>query len=77
MTKKELVEILSQYDDDMLILMPGYESGFDLTGYVTSSHALKMPVDWWDGEYHVSNDAKLTPNAILLHPIERENEKSS
>ena len=75
MTKKELVEILSQYDDDMLILIPGYESGFDLTGYVTSSHALKMPVDWWDGEYHVSNDGKLTPNAILLHPIERDNEK--
>jgi len=25
MTKKELVEILSQYDDDMLILIPGYE----------------------------------------------------
>jgi len=71
MTKKELIELLSQYDDDMLILIPGYESGYDLTGYVTSSHALKMSVDWWDGEYHVSNDAKLTPNAILLHPKER------
>lgn len=77
MTKKELVEILEQYDDDMLILIPGYESGFDLTGYVTSSHALKMPdVHWYDGEYHVSNDDKLTPNAILLHPRERENEES-
>ena len=77
MTKKELVEILSQYDDDMLILIPGYESGFDLTGYVTSSHVMKIPdTDWWDGEYMVSKDSQLTPNAILLHPIERENEKS-
>ena len=77
MTKKELVEVLSQFDDDMLILIPGYESGFDLTGYITSSHVMKLSdTDWWDGEYMVSKDSQLTPNAILLHPIERENEKS-
>lgn len=74
MTKKELVEVLSQFDDDMLILIPGYESGFDLTGYVTSSHVMKIPdAHWYDGEYEVSKDSQLTPNAILLYPIEREN----
>ena len=76
MTKKELVEILSQYDDDMLILIPGYESGFNLTGYVTSTLVMKRPrANWWDGEYLVSNDSQLTPNAVLLHPRERENGK--
>ena len=75
MTKKELVEILSQYDDDMLILIPGYESGFDLTGYITSSHVMKLPdVEWYDGEYVVSTNSQLAPNAVLLNPIERENE---
>lgn len=72
MTKKELVEILSQYDDDMLILIPGYESGFDLTGYITSSHVMKIPdASWYDGEFEVSSDSQLTPNGILLHPRER------
>lgn len=75
MTKKELVEILNQYDDDMIILIPGYESGFDLTGYITSSHVNKLPdVEWYDGEYEVLKNSPLTPNAILLNPIERENE---
>jgi len=72
MTKKELIELLSQYDDDMLILIPGYESGYDLTGNITSSHAMKLPdVSWYDGEYDVSKDSQLTPNAILFHPRER------
>ena len=76
MTKKELVEILSQYDDDMLILIPGYENGFNLTGYVTSTLVMKRPkASWWDGEYLVLNDSQLTPNGILLHPRERENGK--
>lgn len=76
MRKKELVEILSQYDDDMLILIPGYENGFNLTGYVTSTLVMKRPrASWWDGEYLVLNDSQLTPNGILLHPIERENGK--
>ena len=76
MTKKELVDILSQYDDDMLILIPGYENGFNLTGYVTSTLVMKKPrVNWWDGEYLVLNDSQLTPNGILLHPRERENGK--
>jgi hypothetical protein len=76
MTKKELVEILSQYDDDMLILIPGYENGFNLTGYVTSTLVMKRPrANWWDGEYLVLNDSQLTPNGILLHPRERENGK--
>jgi hypothetical protein len=65
MTKKELVEVLSQFDDDMLILIPGY---------VTSSHVMKIPdAHWYDGEYEVSKDSQLTPNAILLYPIKREN----
>ena len=72
MTKKELVEILSQYDDDMLILIPGYENGFNLTGYVTSTHVMKKPEPmWWDGEFNSSSDSQLTPNGILLHPRER------
>lgn len=76
MTKKELVEILSQYDDDMLILIPGYENGFNLTGYVTSTLVMKRHrASWWDGEYLASNDSQLTPNGILLHPRERENGK--
>ena len=76
MTKKEVVEILSQYDDDMLILIPGYENGFNLTGYVTSTLVMKRPrASWWDGEYLVLNDSQLTPNGILLHPRERENGK--
>jgi hypothetical protein len=72
MTKKELVEILSQYDDDMLILIPGYENGFNLTGYVTSTHVIRKPKPmWWDGEFNSSSDSQLTPNGILLHPRER------
>lgn len=74
MTKKDLVEVLSQFDDDMLILIPGYENGFNLTGYVTSTLVMKRPrANWWDGEYLVLNDSQLTPNAVLLHPREREN----
>jgi hypothetical protein len=73
MTKKELVEILSQYDDDMLVLIPGYENGFNLTGYVTSTHVMKNPKPmWWDGEFNSSSDSQLTPNAVLLHPKERQ-----
>ncbi len=47
MTKKQLVEILSQYSDDMLILIPGYENGFNLTGYITSSNIIKQPNPAW------------------------------
>jgi hypothetical protein len=73
MTKKELVEILSQYDDDMLVLIPGYENGFNLTGYVTSTLVMKKPrANWWDGEFNVLSDSQLTPNGILLHPRERQ-----
>ena len=56
MTKKELVEILGQYDDDMLILIPGYENGFNLTGYVTSTHVMKRPrASWWNGKITLCN----------------------
>lgn len=73
MTKKQLIEALQSYDDDVLILIPGYENGFNLTGYITSTHVMKRPrPNWWDGEYLVSTDSQLTPPAILLHPKRRD-----
>ena len=29
MTKQELIKLLEPYDDDMIVLVPGYENGYD------------------------------------------------
>ena len=69
MTKKQLIEALQSYDDDMLILIPGYENGFNLTGYITSTHVMKRPrPNWWDGEYLVSTDSPFNTTCYIITP---------
>jgi len=73
MTKKELVELLSQYDDDMLILIPGYESGYDDIGHTELANTfMVLDADWYDGEYQIAMDNSLPDNSILLHAKRRD-----
>ena len=71
MTKRELLTILEQYDDDMIVLVPGYENGYDAIDSIEADHTICNPeADWWDGEYQLSM-TQLTPNSILLNAKQR------
>lgn len=73
MTKKQLIEALQSYDDDMQILIPGYESGYDDIGHMELVNTFKVPdADWYDGEYQISMDNTLPDNSILLHAKRRD-----
>jgi len=56
MTKKELIEKLSEYPDDMLILVDGYESGFDDVKDIYPIEAVLVQPEpekssWFSGRY--------------------------
>ena len=71
MTKRELLTILEQYDDDMIVLVPGYENGYDAIDSIETDHTIHDPeADWWDGEYQLSM-TPLSPNSILLNAKQR------
>ena len=71
MTKRELIEAMEQYDDDMIVLFPGYENGYDAIDSVDADHTICNPdSDWWNGEYQITM-TQLTPNSILLNAKHR------
>ena len=71
MTKRELLKALEQYDDDMIVLVPGYESGYDDIDNIEAEHTYFTETEWWDGQYSIST-MPLTPNSILLNVKQRQ-----
>jgi len=52
MTKKELIELLSNYEDDTLILVDGYENGYDDIENITIGGVYpRLAHEWWEGKY--------------------------
>lgn len=53
---RQLRDIIRDLDDDLIVLVPGYEGGFDsveegIIGLVTKAE----PYKWYRGEYDFSN----------------------
>jgi hypothetical protein len=63
MTKKELIEKLTGYPDDTLVVVNGYEGGFDDINGIELLEVIDTTecCDWW-GRYDLDCDNK--PNAI-------------
>lgn len=61
MTVKQLIELLKSEDPDSIVLVEGYESGYDNINKVYQAIVEKNPTkddpeidNYWDGEYEVS-----------------------
>jgi len=73
MTIKELKDKLSEFPDDMTVVVSGYENGYDdiysdvekITVYERSTK------DWWDGKYRnqITNDTELIDVVFLRSRI--------
>jgi hypothetical protein len=67
MTVKELIELLSKEDPDKLVLVTGYEGGFDPLKEVLQIKVKPDPSDnWWDGKYTNYPLEECDIDAILL-----------
>ena len=72
MTVKQLIEQLQKFDPEQIVVVDGYESGFDEVHYVQYIAGLsKSPEDkpYYDGEYQKVNALgveKDTINAVYL-----------
>ena len=73
MTIKELRKTLSYYPDDTIVLVPGYESGFNHIRHAESSHVFEFAsLPYYEGRFQTeidfSGDSKPINehNAILL-----------
>lgn len=52
MTVRELINRLNNEDPDMLVLVDGYESGYDEINSINIENVSgPKKTDWWDGEY--------------------------
>ena len=57
MTVKELRKTLSYYPDDTIVLVPGYESGFDHISHAQSSHVFEFGgLPYYEGRFQESID---------------------
>jgi hypothetical protein len=51
-TKAKLIKMLEEFPDDSIILVEGYENGFDAIAEVTETQARHLPnAEDWDGEF--------------------------
>ena len=67
MTVKELIELLSKEDPNKLVLVTGYEGGFDpLKEVLQIKVKPEQDVSWWDGEYTNYPLEECDIDAILL-----------
>lgn len=67
MTVKELIELLSKEDPDKLVLVSGYESGYEPLKKVYQIKVKHEPTDsWWAGEYEDYPVEECNIEAILL-----------
>lgn len=52
MNVKELIEKLSKYPDDTIVVTEGYENGFnDILEVKTIKLSERNNKEWWDGKY--------------------------
>jgi hypothetical protein len=68
MTVKELREILSQYDDDTVVVVDGYEDGFD-DPTPRLGYAVLRPGDgnvWWSGRHKNAEFAPEGATEVLV-----------
>lgn len=67
MTVKELIELLQKEDPDKLILVTGYESGYDPLKEIRQIKVKYEPTEhWWAGEYEEYPLDECDIDAILL-----------
>ena len=69
MTVKDLRKLLSKYPDDYLVVVPGYEGGYD-SPILKKCGEIKIVKDQnrkdWDGEYDFSVGEPGTIKALFL-----------
>lgn len=67
MTVKQLIELLEMHDPNKLVLVSGYEQGYDILQEVRSIKVKHKPTDkWWAGEYEDYPLEECNIDAILL-----------
>jgi len=67
MTVKELIEILQTQDPNKLVLVSGYEQGYDMLQEVRPIKVKHEPTErWWAGEYEDYPLDECDIDAILL-----------
>lgn len=67
MTVKELIEQLQKEDPNKLVLVSGYEGGYDSLQEVRQVRVKHCPSEnWWDGEYEDYSLEECDIDAILL-----------
>ena len=62
---RELIENLKQYDGETLVLVDGYEGGFDTPSEIKTLAVVgpNPHAPWWDGRYEKSKDTD--PNKVI------------
>lgn len=67
MTVKELMEILQTQDPNKLVLVSGYEGGYDALQEVRPIKVIHSPSEhWWEGDYEDYPLEECNIDAILL-----------
>lgn len=67
MTVRELIELLSKEDPNKLVLVSGYESGYEALKRVSQIKVKHEPTEhWWAGEYEDYPLEECNIEAILL-----------
>jgi len=61
MNVNQLIESLQKYDGETLVLVDGYEGGFDTPSEIKPLDVVgpNPHAPWWDGRYEKSKDASL------------------
>jgi hypothetical protein len=74
MKVKELIQALSNFDPDIMVVVTGYENGFEKLEEVTEVNISRNPyadkngkLPWWDGEFDLAKEGdKESFPAVLL-----------
>lgn len=73
MRVKELIEVLSQFDPELPVVVSGYEDGFnDVTEVKPLTIRLNVYQDWYYGAHAAGDDAeiqRLMPDALEVSAI--------
>jgi hypothetical protein len=71
MTVGELIAKLQEFDQDMMVVVDGYEGGVDELRHVqTASIALGYNVEgWYYGDHEMVTDGYLTPEEKEKYPV--------
>jgi hypothetical protein len=63
-TVKELIQKLSEYPQDLPIVIEGYENGFDDFEIKQQQIITSLYPNWYDGKYKESNEGGSLPETI-------------